>query len=241
MEALISKSFIPGIRHQLLQKVELKYREGITHFFRGDPVKFHGVRTPHVRAVSAEAFKAIKEADKGEVWALCDRLLESGYGEERTIAFDWAWRLRRSLEPSDFKYFERWLTKYCRDWAGVDDLSCHPLGYLLYKFPELLPRLAPWRRSPKWHLRRASAVALIYLMRREKQLDLVLKTSDALLMDEHDLVQKGYGWLLKEATKHYPKIVFDYVLKHKGKMPRTALRYAIEKLPAGWKRQAMAR
>lgn len=164
-----------------------------------------------------------------------------GYGEERTIAFDWAWRLKRKLEPSDFKVFEKWLDRHCADWAGVDDLSCHPLGYLLCEFPELLPRLAPWRRSPKWHLRRASAVALIYSVRREKQLGLVLRTADELLMDGHDLVQMGYGWLLKEATRHYPKVVLDYVLKRKDKMPRTALRYAIEKLPASQKKLAMAR
>lgn len=233
---------VPGlIRRQLLARVEPRYREGITHFFRGDPVKFLGVRTPFVRAISADAFKVLEDTEKKDVWTLCDRLLESGYGEERTIAFDWAWRLRKKLEPSDFKVFVRWLARHCADWAGVDDLSCHPLGYLLYEHPELLPSLAPWRRSPKWHLRRASAVALIYSVRREKQLDLVLKTADALLMDEHDLVQKGYGWLLKEASRHFPKIVFDYVMKHKARMPRTALRYAIEKLPAGWKKRAMAR
>lgn len=233
------ESLVIDIRRQLLARVEPRYKEGISNYFRGDPVKFLGVRTRFVRAISADAFQRLKGAAKREIWSLCDRLLESGYSEERTIAFDLAWRLRKKLEPSDFKVFERWLTKHCRDWAGVDDLSCHPLGYLLYEFPELLPRLAPWRRSPKWHLRRASAVALIYSVRREKHLDLVLKTSDMLLMDEHDLVQKGYGWLLKEATRHYPKIVFDHVLKHKDNMPRTALRYAIEKLPATWRKRAM--
>lgn len=229
------------IRRQLLAWVEPRYREGINRFFKGDPVKFHGVRTPYVRAISAKAFKILKGADKREVWKLCDRLLASGYGEERTIAFDWAWRLRKKLEPSDFKTFERWLDKHCADWAGVDDLSCHPLGYLLYEFPELLPRLVAWRRSPKWHLRRASAVALIYSIRRQRQLDLVLKTAGELLMDQHDLVQKGYGWLLKEASRHYPKIVFDYVMRNRARMPRTALRYAIEKLPTEWRKRAMAK
>ncbi len=241
MEAMRDRNLIRGIRLELLRKVEPRYREGITNFFKGDPVKFLGVRTPHVRAISAKAFKALKGADKREVWALCDRLLASGYGEERTVAFDWAWRLRKKLEPSDFKVFERWLARHCADWAGVDDLSCHALGYLLYEFPGLLPRLTAWRRSSKWHLRRASAVCLIYSVRRKKKLGPALKTADALLMDEHDLVQKGYGWLLKEATRHYPKIVFEYVLKHNARMPRTALRYAIEKLPAGWRKRAMAR
>lgn len=54
-----------------------------------------------------------------------------------------------------------------------------------------------------------------------------------------DLVQKGYGWLLKEASKLYPQEVFDYAWKHKDTMPRTSLRYAIEKLPLSLRRQVM--
>jgi 3-methyladenine DNA glycosylase AlkD len=238
---LDTSTLVSDIRINLLAQIEPRYREGITNFFRGDPVKFHGVRTPFVRAISADAFKVLEGAEKKDIWTLCDRLLESGYGEERTIAFDWAWRLRRKLEPSDFKRFERWLAGHCADWAGVDDLSCHALGYLLNEFPELLPRLKKWTRSPRWHLRRASAVALMYSVRRKSQLDLALKTADALMMDEHDLVRKGYGWLLKETTRHYSKIVFEYVLMNKARMPRTALRYAIEKLPEDWKKRAMAR
>ena len=52
-----------------------------------------------------------------------------------------------------------------------------------------------------------------------------------LLLDKENLVQKSYGWLLKEASNNYQKKVFDYVMKNKNNMPRTALRYAIEKMP----------
>lgn len=62
-----------------------------------------------------------------------------------------------------------------------------------------------------------------------------------MLEDPDDMVQKGYGWMLKEATKKFPDEVFDYVMRHKGRMPRTALRYAIEKLPANLRRKAMAK
>jgi len=59
--------------------------------------------------------------------------------------------------------------------------------------------------------------------------------------DEEDLVLKGYGWMLKEATKRFPDEVFEYVIKNKSKMPRVSLRYAIEKLPKDKKQQAMAK
>jgi 3-methyladenine DNA glycosylase AlkD len=53
------------------------------------------------------------------------------------------------------------------------------------------------------------------------------------------MVQKGYGWMLKVASVTYPEAIFNYVMKHKQLMPRTALRYAIEKLEAAYKQQAM--
>ena len=63
--------------------------------------------------------------------------------------------------------------------------------------------------------------------------------ADALLIDPDDMVQKGYGWMLKAASKTYPDEVFQYVMRHKKEMPRTALRYAIEKMPEARRRRAM--
>jgi len=60
-----------------------------------------------------------------------------------------------------------------------------------------------------------------------------------LLLDGDDLVQKGYGWLLKEESRLHTKEVFDYVVKNRRVMPRTALRYAIELMPKTLKAEAM--
>jgi 3-methyladenine DNA glycosylase AlkD len=70
-------------------------------------------------------------------------------------------------------------------------------------------------------------------------LNQAFKTADAVLLDEDDMVQKGYGWMLKEASQAFPKEVFDFVNARKARMPRTALRYAIEKLPAKQRKQLM--
>ena len=55
------------------------------------------------------------------------------------------------------------------------------------------------------------------------------------------MVQKGYGWMLKVVSNHEPRKVFEYVMRHKKEMPRTALRYAIEKLSPDLRKQAMAK
>ena len=80
---------------------------------------------------------------------------------------------------------------------------------------------------------------MIISARKGLFLDDVFEIADLLLLDKDDLVQKGYGWMLKAASETYQKKVFDYVMKHKSVMPRTALRYAIEKMPANMKAEVM--
>jgi 3-methyladenine DNA glycosylase AlkD len=65
--------------------------------------------------------------------------------------------------------------------------------------------------------------------------------ADQLLTDPDDMVQKGYGWMLKACSQAHQKDVFAYVMKHKKEMPRTALRYAIEKMPEELRKRAMAK
>jgi len=90
-------------------------------------------------------------------------------------------------------------------------------------------------------VKRAAAVSLIVPAKKGQFLKDVFEISDLLLLDEDDLVQKGYGWLLKVASHLHQKEVFDYVMKNKENMPRTALRYAIEKMPQSLRKEAMKR
>jgi 3-methyladenine DNA glycosylase AlkD len=71
-------------------------------------------------------------------------------------------------------------------------------------------------------------------------LDDVYEIADILLIDDDDLVRKGYGWMLKEASRLHRQEVFEYVVKHKAVMPRVALRYAIELMPQDMRKAAMS-
>lgn len=203
--------------------------------------KLHGVPTPVVRKLSSEFFQKIKGKPKHQILKLCDLLLDSGYSEQRTIAFDWAFRLNKHYEKSDFQLLSTWLLKHVHSWGACDDLCTHALGAFIYQFPEFIKNTREWTRSKNRWVRRASAVCLIYSVRRKEQLEEILETADALLTDQDIMVQKGYGWMLKEASNHYPKEVFNYVMKNRREMPRTALRYAIEKLSPEHKMKAMKR
>lgn len=88
-------------------------------------------------------------------------------------------------------------------------------------------------------MRRASAVSLIDPAKKGLFLKDIFEISDILFLDKDDLVQKGYGWMLKAASQVHEEMVFKYVMKNKKAMPRTALRYAIEKMPKALKEKAM--
>jgi 3-methyladenine DNA glycosylase AlkD len=203
--------------------------------------ELYGVSAPVVRKLSSEFFQKVKKKPKQEILQLCGDLLVSGYSEERTIAFDWAFRLRRLYEEADFQLLETWLMKHVHGWGACDDICTHALGAFIYQFPEFIQRTREWTRSKNRWVRRASAVCLIYSVRRKEHLRDVFATADALLTDRDIMVQKGYGWMLKEASNHYPDEVFDYVIKNRREMPRTALRYAIENLSPEHRMEAMKR
>jgi 3-methyladenine DNA glycosylase AlkD len=108
-------------------------------------------------------------------------------------------------------------------------------------YPEFLTKLKEFTKSDNRWMRRASAVSLIMPARKGKFLNDIKEISDLLLSDKDDMVQKGYGWMLKAASESHQKEIFDYVVMNKAVMPRTALRYAIEKMPVQMKSIAMER
>ncbi len=214
---------IEEIMQELKQYVDPKYRKGIQQFMkkedRTDKITCYGVKTERVRKIATKYYKKIDSGSKKEIFSLCEDLLELRNSEERTIAFQWAFQLKKQYEPADFNIFESWLKKYVTGWGSCDDLCTHALGCLIYRFPELVPKIKKWTRSENRWMRRASAVSLIYSLRRKQLLDSAFEIADILLHDKEDLVQKGYGWMLKEAANHYPEEVFRFVTDRRETMP----------------------
>jgi 3-methyladenine DNA glycosylase AlkD len=107
------------------------------------------------------------------------------------------------------------------------------------KYPASIGEIVSWTDSSNRWLKRASAVSLIIPAKKGLFLNEILIISDRLLTDKDDMVQKGYGWMLKEASNLHRDEVYQYVFKRRRDMPRTALRYAIEKMPPEMKKEAM--
>ncbi|HEX2977682.1 MAG TPA: DNA alkylation repair protein [Candidatus Babeliales bacterium] len=231
------QNIIVELHTNLSKHIDPEYREQARRFSK-EEIRLLGVRVPVVRRISAAHFSEIKNLDKKEVFQICEQLLKKEQ-EFQTIAFDWLNKIRKKFEPSDFEFFQHCLENYVSNWAACDDFCTHALGFFLYKFPQFLPQLKSWANSENRWMRRASAVSLIYSLRKDFYLEDAFGLAQILLEDKDDLVQKGYGWMLKEATKTQQTDIFNFVMNHKAKMPRTALRYAIEKLPASMKQEAM--
>ncbi|QLC48976.1 DNA alkylation repair protein [Methanolobus zinderi] len=229
---------ISDIRQELEQNADEKTKASSTRFFK-EKVKSYGVKTAVVKKMAKNYFKSISDKSKPEIFTLCEDLLSSDYMEESFIAFEWSYYLKKQYDPEDFLVFERWVGDYVNNWAKCDTLCNHTIGTFIDMYPEYIGSLKKWTASDNRWYRRAAAVTLVLAARRGDFLDDVLEIADMLLMDEDDLVQKGYGWMLKEASKQHQQEIFNYVMKNKKVMPRTALRYSIEKMPKDLRSKAM--
>ena len=129
-----------------------------------------------------------------------------------------------------------------REQLGTVRHSLQPtVGAFIEAYPQYLDNLTAWAHSDNRWLRRAAAVSLIIPARHGRFLQETFAITDILLLDRDDLVRKGYGWLLKAAGEAHRDEVFNYVMRHKSVMPRTALRYAVEKMPPDLRASAMAK
>jgi 3-methyladenine DNA glycosylase AlkD len=101
--------------------------------------------------------------------------------------------------------------------------------------------LCEWTVSANRWKRRAAAVALVRRARQGRETDLILDIAGRLLADADDMVQKGVGWLLKDAYPKAPRPVVAFLLERRARAPRLVLRIAAEKMTARDRARVMAR
>jgi 3-methyladenine DNA glycosylase AlkD len=236
------KSYLDSIRKDLKAAANPAVAESSKRFFKeGEHFLSYGLKSVEVNKIIKKYVNITKVLPKGEVLALCEALWQSGYQEEASIASALSEKLGKASESEDFDIYADWLNRYVRNWAMCDTFCNHTVGDMVMKYPELAERLLAWTSSDNRWVRRGSAVTLIIPAKRGLCLPLVLRIADALLVDPDDLVQKGYGWMLKAAAEAHEQEVFDFVMMRRTTMPRTALRYAIEKMPLEKRKLAMSK
>lgn len=231
---------INNIRKELEDISDETIRNNQNRFFK-EEVKVYGTKTATVIAIGKRYLKELTHLSKNELFELCEILWESGMMEEQFIACDWAYSQRKNYKPEDFEIFDRWVSKYVSNWATCDTLCNHTIGTFIEMYPDYIEKLKDWAKNGNRWKQRASAVTLIVPARKGLFREAIFELATILLHSPDDMVQKGYGWMLKVSSQSRHTDVFDFIMKHKQTMPRTAFRYALEKMPAELRNEAMKR
>jgi 3-methyladenine DNA glycosylase AlkD len=205
-----------------------KTRKG--QYAEGD--RFLGITVPAIRRLSRQ----FRQLGLSQI----ERLLRSPFNEERLLALlilgD---SYRRGAAPARQAVCRCYLRNRSRvnNWNLVDASAPYILGaYLLPRKRTALYRLA--RSQNLWD--RRIAVLATFAFIREGDFADTLELTRRLLQDKHDLMHKACGWMLREIGKRDPIVLEDFLRQHHRAMPRTMLRYAIERFPPA-RRQAYLR
>ena len=189
----------------------------------GERDKFLGIRVPVLRKLATE-YQAISVEE-------AEKLLKSPIHEERLLALFILIRIySKGAEPVKKRIFDLYLdnTEYINNWDLVDTSAEHIVGnFLLDKRKGPLYRLA---KSKILWKRRISIMATFCFIKRLQYSD-TLKISEILLHDKEDLIHKAVGWMLREVGKRNLPLEEEFLKAHYKDMPRTMLRYAIERFP----------
>lgn len=229
---------IDDVRKQLAQSANESAKEGMKRFFK-EEIKLYGLKSAQIGRIGKQAFKAIENSPKTEILELCEELWKSGMIEEAFIACNWAYYIHPRLDPDDFLRLEAWVYQYISNWATCDSLCTGTISSFIMRYPAFIQKIKNWTQSEGRWVKRASAVSFIIPARKGQFKQQIFEIADLLLLDPDDMVRKGYGWMLKSLAEAYEDEVFNFVMERRNIMPRTALRYAIEKMPEHKRQQAM--
>jgi 3-methyladenine DNA glycosylase AlkD len=214
-----------------------------SRYFRGtDDLAFYNVGTTAMRGIA----RAIYEAQRrhwtiDDAMAFADALMPDAHLEAKGVGIDVVARFRRDFTPALLPRWKRWLAKdLSANWATTDAICGALIGPLLVRQPQLAGAMATWAAHRNLWVRRAALVGLIPLARRGQALDLVYAIARRLHADRADLIQKAAGWALREAGKTDPARLERYLIKYGPAIPRTTLRYAIERFPPAKRKMLLA-
>ncbi len=218
------------IRRVLKDGGSAPHTEEVQRFFKHE-VKSRGWYTAELRKV-ARRFSRTILAEQGLPFLVqvSDQVFRGDVLEEKVFAVMLLEGLTGQFGPGEFKLFESWLDRIS-SWADHDALVHYLIGPMIAAYARYLPRTLIWaRRRSTWH-QRAAAVSLIHSTRQHKNFAHIQKLTEILLPSDDDMVQKGLGWLLREAAKANREQTVPYLMTIRERAPRLVLRTACETLP----------
>jgi 3-methyladenine DNA glycosylase AlkD len=207
------------------------FKTGKGEYAQGD--RLLGITVPVTRTVA----KKYNDLPVKDVFTL----LKSPLHEERLMAlFILVHKFKKGTEGERKQIVASYLkhiAKYVNNWDLVDSSAPYITGmYLFDKSRSVLYKLA---RSKNLWEKRVSIISTQYFIRNADFMD-TLKISEILMNDKHDLIHKAVGWMLREVGNKSQELETKFLKKFAHKMPRTMLRYAIEKYPESVRKKFLA-
>ena len=209
------------------------FKTGKGQYGEGDI--FWGITVPEQRKIAKE-FVGIPIAE-------LNPLIESPVHECRltallilTYKFEFATKNKDSKVQRQIYNFYIKNTRYINNWDLVDVTAPRIVGaYLFDKDRSILYKLV---HSKNLWEKRIAIISTYYFIKQKDFID-TIKIAETLLPDKHDLIHKAVGWMLREVGKMDEKVLHEFLKKYAKRMPRTALRYSIERLPVEFKKYYM--
>jgi 3-methyladenine DNA glycosylase AlkD len=213
---------------------------GAQAYFK-DTVKCFGVAAPVLRSLAGELFASVKGAwTLDDAVELCRLLLPRPELEAKAVAILVFERFKKDFHPGLLPVVKGWLEKdWLDNWASVDVFCTASMGALIARHPEVADELKRWAFHPNRWVKRASAVSFIKPAKNPEFLPVIYEVAASLFPVDDDLIHKAAGWLLREAGKTDPKRLEAFLLRHGPAVPRTTVRYAIERFPEPKRRRLL--
>lgn len=194
-----------------------------------ESIETYGLSQKQNKAIADQFYPEVKK-DLPAALSLTEELLKTGVMDAASVGLKILDRFRRKIRAKHFPLFDQWV-EYLNNWANTDHLTTHMISECIKDDPQLTEELIKWTSSDNRWRRRAAAVTMVPIARKGLMLDEVYRIAEPLMSDEDDMVQKGVGWMLKEASREHPREIHDYLKRWKPESPALILRYASEKLP----------
>jgi 3-methyladenine DNA glycosylase AlkD len=218
---------------ELIEKLEAmadaERAKAVARFFKcgpgeyGEGDQFRGIAVPVVR----QAIRPFRTMPIAEI----DAILQSPWHEDRLAALLLlVHQFERGEEATQKRIYDLYVKRFDRinNWDLVDTSAPQIIGGWLADRDRGV--LTKWAKSPRLWTRRVAVLATLYFIRRN-DFDDILRLAERLLGDREDLMHKAVGWMLREVGKRDEAALEAFLVEHCRAMPRTMLRYAIERMP----------
>lgn len=230
-------SKVKFFRNELKKFADPRRAEGEKQYLKS-ALKHYGVTVPKVRKIAQAWLKTHSEETIDEVCALSQKLWDSNWHEEKSLAIELLTHRSSDLTSKHLPLVEK-MIRSAKTWAHIDNIAVLVVGALIETDAKILRHLPKWSKSENFWVRRTAILAQMLQFRKGKG-DFKLFSRIVVPMfnegeqwskEERFFIRKAIGWTLRELSKSRPELVFNFIKRHKDEMSGLTFREGSRNLP----------